>query len=48
MYLSLQLNTIHDPIELSLKKKRKLRISFYIVGQVVSVLNNVRLGKVLK
>lgn len=47
MYLSLQLNTVADPIDLTLTK-RKVPISFYIVGQVVSVLNNVRLGKILK
>lgn len=47
MYLSLQLNTVPGPIDLTLRKW-KVPISFYIVGQVVSVLNNVRLGKILK
>lgn len=29
MYLSLQLNTIHDPIELSLKKKKE--VTYFIL-----------------
>lgn len=38
---------MHDPIKLTLKK-RKLPILFYIVGQLMSVLNNARLGKVIE